>query len=182
MGESFLNRMKRVVLQCKRNRNVPFPCGHIQHLYIFIAIALELLPLGLVESSGWFSIIWAIFSTYGLLDLEHCAIDLSYPFGYFFFDVAFDRLAQRFNYFINENRKNSEMWAPTFVYLDRPSSCKSMRQFGNGALMETTLLMSPPTTQCYRYNPLCLSFPMLIHTSSSFHTWNTHTRTRKHVG
>lgn len=44
---------------------------------------------------------WAILSTYGLIGVEHCAIELSYPFGYDSSDLSFDKMGLRFTQFMD---------------------------------------------------------------------------------
>ena len=46
-----------------------------------LVIWLGLLPLALVESTGWIAIFWAPLTAYGLTGMDRMATELSNPFG-----------------------------------------------------------------------------------------------------
>lgn len=74
---------------------VPLPFGYVQHLRIFLCIWILLLPLGLVETSGWLSILWVPIISYGVMGMEHWAQRLSNPFTLKVSDVQLEKMCER---------------------------------------------------------------------------------------
>ncbi|PXF41790.1 hypothetical protein BWQ96_08484 [Gracilariopsis chorda] len=67
--------------------------GYVTHLHIFLYIWLFFLPLALVQSSGWFTILWAVLTSYGVGMLFTIGQALTDPFGYDMQDVKLNHLA-----------------------------------------------------------------------------------------
>lgn len=80
---------------CQRLLRIPLPFGYVQHLRIFLAIWIILLPLGLVESTGWLTILWVGFIGYGIIGIERWSQELSDPFGFDVSDIPLDDLVER---------------------------------------------------------------------------------------
>lgn len=81
-----------VILDCQHIIKTPMPYGYNQHLKIFIAIYLMLLPFGLVESSGLITILWCMFIAYGTYGAERWSSELANPFGHDLSDIPLDKL------------------------------------------------------------------------------------------
>eukprot|EP00737_Agarophyton_chilense_P002425 gb/GEZJ01002761.1/.p1 GENE.gb/GEZJ01002761.1/~~gb/GEZJ01002761.1/.p1 ORF type:complete len:1440 (-),score=182.28 gb/GEZJ01002761.1/:2957-7276(-) len=67
--------------------------GYVAHLQIFLYIWMFFLPLALVQSSGWFTILWAVLTTYGVGMLFTIGEALMDPFGFDMQDVKLNHLA-----------------------------------------------------------------------------------------
>lgn len=141
MGGKFLSNLESSARQCERIINIPLPYGYVQHLRIFIAIWIMLLPLALVESTGWYSIIYVLFIAYGLLGVEHWATELSDPFGYDTSDVPLDKLQLRFMRLIMLNREMFKKRAPALIYPDRKAFSKKVESIESHNGGDTTSLL-----------------------------------------
>ena len=73
-------KLRRAAQECEKTVLVPLPSGYVQQLKIFFGIWIMLLPLGMVEQSGWLTILWIIFVAYGVYGLVWWADELSDPF------------------------------------------------------------------------------------------------------
>ncbi|CAN8064519.1 unnamed protein product [Agarophyton chilense] len=91
----YLHMMKEAAFECSTIIRVPLPFGYVQHLRILLVIWLVLLPLTLIESSGWLTVLWVGVITYGVHGIEVWASELSDPFGYDISDVPLDEFIVR---------------------------------------------------------------------------------------
>lgn len=67
--------------------------GYQFHLRTFLIIWLMFLPLAIVQSSGWFTVIWTLLITYGIGMLFTISAHLNDPFGFDLEDIKLNRLA-----------------------------------------------------------------------------------------
>lgn len=72
---------------CMRIKTYKVAYGYQGHLKIFLAIWFILLPLSLIETSGWVTILWVLFIAYGILGMHSAADELAEPFGYDYNDI-----------------------------------------------------------------------------------------------
>lgn len=88
---------------------VPMAFGYVHHLRTFLFIWILLLPLELVESSGWITILWSIIITYGVVAIERWATALGEPHGLDSADIPLERLCNhvidiiKYNFFFFQN-------------------------------------------------------------------------------
>lgn len=108
-------------LECKRMVRVRQPYGYVQHLRIFLAIWLFLLPLGLVEYTGWVTPLWVLFIAYGVLGIEGWAEQLSDPFGFDVSDVPLDSLSAKLTDTTKTNLLLYKHGLGSFICEDRKS-------------------------------------------------------------
>lgn len=57
------------------------PFGYSSQLRIFLALYLMILPVGIVELTGWLSVMWTMLIGYGVLGILRWADELVDPFG-----------------------------------------------------------------------------------------------------
>lgn len=76
-----ITNLKKYGAQCERIVGVALPFGYVAHIRILIMIWLSTLPLGLVESSGWWTIGWVVVIAYGVIGIERWSAELADPFG-----------------------------------------------------------------------------------------------------
>ena len=67
--------------------------GYVNHLRIFLYIWMFFLPLGIVQTSGWFTILWAVIISYGIGMLFNISRALNNPFGFDLQDIKLNHLA-----------------------------------------------------------------------------------------
>lgn len=72
---------------CMRIKTYKVAYGYQGHLKVFLGIWFFLLPLSLVETSGWLTILWISFIAYGILGMHSAAGELADPFGYEYNDI-----------------------------------------------------------------------------------------------
>lgn len=77
----YVDNLQTAAFECKRIRLVNVPISYVWHVRIFAWIWLVLLPVGLVEVSGWLTVLWVVLVAYGLLGALHWSEELSDPFG-----------------------------------------------------------------------------------------------------
>lgn len=115
----YVNQLERTIRICERVANVPLPFGYVQHLRIFTLLWLSLLPLALVEATGWVAIAWVTIIAYAVFGVEHWATELADPFGYDISDVPLGKLQVRV---VDRVRRNLRMFVEKkveFVQEDR---------------------------------------------------------------
>ncbi|CAN8072672.1 unnamed protein product [Agarophyton chilense] len=67
--------------------------GYVNHLEIFLYIWMFFLPLAVIETSGWFTVLWTVLVTYGVSMLFTIASALNHPFGHDIQDIKLNRMA-----------------------------------------------------------------------------------------
>lgn len=72
---------------CMRIRTYQMAYSYGNHLRLFLLLWLFLLPLAIVETSGWLTILWVPFITLGIWGSETAAQELADPFGYDYNDI-----------------------------------------------------------------------------------------------
>lgn len=90
-----MRKLSLSVRSCARIVKIPLPYGYVHHQRIFMCIWILLLPLSLVETSGWVTPLWTVIISYGIIGIEHWASELSDPFGHDFSDIPLDLLCLR---------------------------------------------------------------------------------------
>jgi ion channel-forming bestrophin family protein len=89
---SMIQNMAGYQGQCMRIKNFQIAYGYLGHLRLFLVIWLFILPLSIVESSGWWTILWSTLITYGVSGMELVAHELSDPFGYHVGDIPMSKI------------------------------------------------------------------------------------------
>ena len=56
----YVHKLRKTAQECEEIVEVPLPYGYLQHLKIFFLIWIMLLPLGLVEQTGWLTTVWIL--------------------------------------------------------------------------------------------------------------------------
>ncbi|CAN8065431.1 unnamed protein product [Agarophyton chilense] len=67
--------------------------GYVTHLTVFLYLWMFFLPLALVQSSGWFTPLWAVLTSYGVGMLFTIGQALSDPFGFDMQDIKLNQLS-----------------------------------------------------------------------------------------
>lgn len=91
----YVQKLGSTAIPCVVMVRVPMAYGYVQHLQIFMFIWLLLLPLALVESAGWISILWMVVIAYGVIGIERWSNELGDPFGFDPSDAPMERLCDR---------------------------------------------------------------------------------------
>ena len=91
----YLHMLRKTAQECEEILEVPLLVGYVQHLKIFFVIWIMLLPLGLVEQTGWLTIVWILFITYRVCGVVKWADELSNPFGHDLSDVLLEDFIAR---------------------------------------------------------------------------------------
>lgn len=91
----YVQQLGSTATPCVVMGRVPMAHGYIQHLRIFMFIWLMMLPLALVESAGWISILWVVIIAYGVIGIERWSNELGDPFGFDPSDAPMERLCDR---------------------------------------------------------------------------------------
>lgn len=115
----YLHHLKSTGPQCEQITRISFPYGYVTHLRIFMVIWLFLLPLGLVETSGWLSILWIVFICYGVVGIEKWAAELSDPFGDDLSDIPLMELTEKVRRIVRNNYAAYKDSARGFIKKDR---------------------------------------------------------------
>lgn len=79
--------------KCTAIKHVQIPIGYLLHLRLFILLWILILPLALVQQTGWTTILWSVIISYTVIAIEHWASELSDPFGCDFSDIALEEYA-----------------------------------------------------------------------------------------
>lgn len=107
--------------ECERMIRIAVPYGYVTHLKVFMYVYFLMLPLGLVEKTGWLTVLWVTVIAYGVLGVEHWSEELSNPFGFDVSDVPLDELCEQV---IDVTRVNLKMYGDgtaSLVKEDRPA-------------------------------------------------------------
>lgn len=91
----YVDALQSAAFQCLQISRVEFPFGYFAHVRVFLAVWLALLPIGLVETSGWFTMLWVVLIGYGLLGVLHWAQELTDPFGCDESDIPLDEFVRQ---------------------------------------------------------------------------------------
>lgn len=118
-----LKMLKDMVVDCEELVKVPMPFGYVQHLRIFLVIWLLLLPLGLVETSGWLTILWIGFIAHGVIGIEKWSEELCNPFGRDLSDVPMDQYVLEAAEIVKRNMQYYSEGMHKIIRDDRPSLC-----------------------------------------------------------
>lgn len=118
--------------ECERMIRIAVPYGYVMHLRIFMYVYLVMLPLGLVETSGWLTVIWVTVIAYGVLGVEHWADELANPFGFDVSDVPLDELCDEVIEVTRINLLMYEEGTASLVKEDRPAFPELFWEVGDG--------------------------------------------------
>lgn len=78
---AYLETLHNTSLECLRMVRLALPFGYSTHLRIFLGIWLFILPVGLVELTGWLLVLWTLLIGYGVLGIQRWADKLFDPFS-----------------------------------------------------------------------------------------------------
>jgi putative membrane protein len=88
----YVDRMARIQGGCERISNTPIPFAYSLGLHRTIYIFCTLYPLLLIDTLGYLSLLFSVFTTYTLLSLDTIAEELEDPFGYEDNDLPLDAI------------------------------------------------------------------------------------------
>lgn len=93
-----LNHVRSLALSarsCMSLVMVPLPFGYVEHIRILLAVWLLILPLNLVEKTGWVDALWTTIIAYGMVGVERWSTRLADPFGDEEIGLPLDKLCDR---------------------------------------------------------------------------------------
>lgn len=88
----YVENLQNAVVEARFISRVGVPFGYSMHVRVFLMIWLAILPLALVETAGWFTILWVVLIGYGLIGVLHWADELIDPFGCDELDLPLERM------------------------------------------------------------------------------------------
>jgi len=89
-----LNQLTDIIGGCERIAGTPLPYSYSVLLHRTVYVYCFLLPLGLVDSLGWFMPVFVTFIAYTYVALEAIADELETPFGIAPNDLALDAICR----------------------------------------------------------------------------------------
>lgn len=90
-----IDRIDQLANETLRIATIRPAAGYVNHLIIFLYIWLMFLPLSLVSTSGWFTILWSTLICYGICMMFTIARALNQPFGFDAIDINLNMLCAR---------------------------------------------------------------------------------------
>lgn len=111
----YVDELQAAGYECRRIARVTAPFGYALHVRIFVVVWLLLLPIGLVESAGWLTILWVVLVGYGLLGTLRWAEQLAEPFGCDEADVPLYEFRDEVVRAVENNLPQFRQGAATFV-------------------------------------------------------------------
>jgi ion channel-forming bestrophin family protein len=97
-----INGLIDILGKCERIRNTPIPMAYGFLLKFFISIYVIILPLGLLEELGWWSIPMVVMLYYILMSIVLTAEEIEEPFGKDLNDLQMDEIASNIKKNIEE--------------------------------------------------------------------------------
>ncbi|MDA2165157.1 bestrophin family ion channel [Bacillus cereus] len=79
--EADLNKLLTAVGGCDRIKTTPIPFAYFAHIKILLLIFCGTLPIGLVDSLGWFTVLATTFISFAFIGIEAIGIEIEDPFG-----------------------------------------------------------------------------------------------------
>jgi len=79
---------------CERIKKSPLPFAYTIHLKIFILVFIMTLPLGMIESFGWYTVPGLVLVFYAMAGLELIGEEIEDPFGTDLNDIPMDSIAE----------------------------------------------------------------------------------------
>ena len=90
-----MNMLIDILGRCERIKNTPIPKAYVVLLNFFINIYVIVLPLGLINDLGWWSILLVIILYYILMSIVLTAEEIEEPFGKDLNDISMDEIAAK---------------------------------------------------------------------------------------
>lgn len=97
-----INALVDIMGKCERIRNTPIPMAYGFLLKFFIVIYVVVLPLGLMDELGWWSIPLVMMLYYILMSIVLTAEEIEEPFGNDLNDLPMDKMANNIRNNIEE--------------------------------------------------------------------------------
>jgi ion channel-forming bestrophin family protein len=97
-----IDTMIDVLGKCERIKNTPIPMAYGFLLKFFIILYVMILPFGLLDDLGWWSIPMVIILYYILMSIVLTAEEIEEPFGKDLNDLPFDLMADNIRKNVNE--------------------------------------------------------------------------------
>lgn len=79
--ETDLNTLLTSVGGCDRIKTTPIPFAYFAHIKILLIIFCATLPIGLVDSLGWFTVLATTFISFAFIGIEAIGVEIEDPFG-----------------------------------------------------------------------------------------------------
>lgn len=79
--EADLNNLLTAVGGCDRIKTTPIPFAYFAHIEILLLIFCGTLPIGLVDSLGWFTVLATTFISFAFIGIEAIGVEIEDPFG-----------------------------------------------------------------------------------------------------
>lgn len=115
----YVGKLSSLAAECEGMVRMPQPYGYVKHLKVFTFLWIITLPLGLVEGSGWLTVLWIGFILYGVSGIETWAQQLSDPFGTDVADIPLKRLVNRVIDVVRVNLNLFRSGAESVICADR---------------------------------------------------------------
>jgi len=97
-----IDLMVDVLGKCERIKNTPIPMAYSFLLKFFIILYVMILPFGLLDELGWWSIPLVIILYYILMSIVLTAEEIEEPFGKDLNDLPFDQMAENIKNNVHE--------------------------------------------------------------------------------
>jgi putative membrane protein len=91
-----------VLGKCERIKNTPIPMAYGFLLKFFIVLYVMILPFGLLDDLGWWSVPLVLILYYILMSIVLTAEEIEEPFGKDLNDLPFDQMAENITNNVNE--------------------------------------------------------------------------------
>lgn len=115
----YVGKLSSLAVECEGMVRMPQPYGYVQQLRIFIFIWVAMLPLGLVEVTGWLTLLWILPIVYAVLGVEYWAEQLADPFGKDVSDIPLEQLVDKVVAAVRINVNLFRGGARTVIHTDR---------------------------------------------------------------
>lgn len=79
--EADLNNLLTAVGGCDRIKATPIPFAYFAHIKILLLIFCGTLPIGLVDSLGWVTVLATMFISFAFIGIEAIGVEIEDPFG-----------------------------------------------------------------------------------------------------
>ncbi|PFL60518.1 hypothetical protein COJ27_21535 [Bacillus cereus] len=79
--EADLNTLLTAVGGCDRIKTTPIPFAYFAHIKTLLLIFCGTLPIGLVDSLGWFTVLATTFISFAFIGIEAIGVEIEDPFG-----------------------------------------------------------------------------------------------------
>ncbi|MFJ8353164.1 bestrophin family protein [Bacillus paramycoides] len=80
--EADLNNLLTAIGGCDRIKTTPIPFAYFAHIKSLLIIFCGTLPIGLIDSLGWFTVLATMFISFAFIGIEAIGVEIEDPFGH----------------------------------------------------------------------------------------------------